>query len=99
MPKNHDIARFTSKAHSNWLKVLAPVVLVTLGFCALCAHVLIEARHAAMERAGDAASSMAVAIESDVVRNVEALNLSLQGVIASLSRPELAELSPELRQR
>ena len=96
---SHDIARFQSNARSNRLKVLAPVVLVTLAFCALCAHVLIEARRAALERAGDAAASMVVAIESDVVRNVEALNLTLQGVIASLSQPELASLSPEMRQR
>lgn len=96
---DHDIARFRSKAHSNRMKVLAPVVLVTLSFCALCSHVLIEARRGAWERAGDAASSMAVAIEADVIGSVEALNLSLQGVIANLSRPELASLSPELRQR
>jgi diguanylate cyclase (GGDEF)-like protein len=96
---DHDIAQFRSRAHSNRLKVLAPVVLVTLAFCALCSHVLIEARRSALERAGDAAASMAVAIESDVVRNVEALNLSLQGVIASLSQPEFANLGPELRQR
>ncbi|AMN38792.1 GGDEF domain-containing protein [Rhodoplanes sp. Z2-YC6860] len=96
---DHDIARFRSKAPSNRLKVLAPVVLVTLAFCALCSHVLIEARRSALERAGDAAANMAVAIEADIVRNVEALNLSLQGVIAGLGQRELASLSPELRQR
>jgi diguanylate cyclase (GGDEF)-like protein len=96
---DHDIAQFRAKSRSHRLKVLVPVVLVTLSFCALCSHVLIEARRAALERAGDAAASMVVAIESDVIRNVEALNLSLQGVIASLGQPELASLSPELRQR
>ena len=96
---HHDIARFQAKAHSNWLKVLAPVVLVTLCFCAICTHVLVEARHAAWERAGDTAASMAVAIESDVVRSVEALHLSLQGVINSLAHPEIGGLSPDLRQR
>ena len=60
---DHDIARFQAKARSHWLKVLAPVVLVTLCFCAVCTHVLVEARHAALERAGDTAASMAVAIE------------------------------------
>src|SRR5882757_3563654 len=98
MPDN-DITRFRSKAHWHWLKVLAPVVLVTLCFCAVCTHVLVEARYAALERAGDTAASMTVAIESDVVRNVETLNQSLQGVIDSLSDPEIGNISPELRQR
>ena len=97
--RHHDIARFRSKAHSHWLKVPAPVVLVTLCFCAICTHVLVEARHAAWARAGDTAASMTVAIESDVVRSVEALNLSLQGVINNLAHPEIGGISPDLRQR
>jgi len=96
---DHDIAQFRLKSRSHRFKVLVPVVLVTLSFCALCSHILIEARRASLERAGDAAASMVVAIESDVIRNVEALNLSLQGVIANLTVPELASVSPELRQR
>lgn len=96
---DHDIAQFRAKSRSHRLKVLVPVVLVTLSFCALCSHVLIEARRAALERAGDAAASIAVAVESDVIRNVEALNLSLQGVIANLALPQLESLTPELRQR
>jgi diguanylate cyclase (GGDEF)-like protein len=96
---HHDIARFRSQAHSHWLKVLAPVVLVTLCFCAVCTHVLVEARHAAWERAGDTAASMVVAIESDVIRNVEALNLSLQNVINNLAHPEIGSVSADLRQR
>src|SRR5882724_11455563 len=97
--RHHDIARFRSKAHSHWLKVLAPVVLVTLCFCAVCTHVLVEARHAAWERAGDTAASMVVAIESDVIRNVEALNLSLQNFINNLAPPEIGSVSADLRQR
>jgi diguanylate cyclase (GGDEF)-like protein len=96
---DHDIAQFRLKSRSHRFKVLVPVVLVTLSFCALCSHILIEARRSSLERAGDAAASMVVAIESDVIRNVEALNLSLQGVIANLTVPELASVSPELRQR
>jgi sulfate adenylyltransferase subunit 1 (EFTu-like GTPase family) len=94
----HDIARIRSKAHSHWLKVLTPVVLVTVCFCAVCAHILIDARRTALERAGDTAVSMVAAIESDIVRNVEALNLSLQGVINNLKHPEIDRISPELRQ-
>ena len=96
---DHDIARFRAKAQPHRFKVLAPVVLVTLAFCALCTHVLVEARHAAWERAGNTAASMVVAIESDVIRNVEALNISLQGVVKSLAHPEIGTISPELRQR
>lgn len=95
---DHDITRIRSKAHSHWLKVLTPVVLVTLCFCAVCAHILIAARSAALERAGDTAVSMVAAIESDIVRNVEALNLSLQGVVDNLKHPEIDRISPDLRQ-
>ena len=94
-----EIAHIRSKAQSHWLKVLTPVVLVTVCFCAVFGHVLIEARRAAWDRAGDTAASMVVAIESDVIRNVEALNLSLQGVINNLAHPEIGSISPELRQR
>ena len=93
-----DITRIRSKAHAHWLKVLTSVVLVTACFCAVCAHILIEARHTALERASDTATSMVAAIESDIVRNVETLNLSLQGVIDNLKHPELDRLSPDLRQ-
>jgi diguanylate cyclase (GGDEF)-like protein len=95
----HDIAHIRSKAQSHWLKVLTPVILVTVCFCAVCGHVLIESRRAAWERAGDTAASMVVAIESDVIRNVEALNLSLQGVINNMGHPEIGSISPDLRQR
>ncbi len=95
---DHDITRIRSKAHSHWLKVLTPVVLVTLCFCAVCAHILIEARRTALERAGDTATSMVAAIESDIVRNVEALNLSLQGLVDNLKHPEIGRISPDLRQ-
>src|SRR5262245_12860179 len=94
----HDIAHIRSRAHSHWLKVLTPVVLVTLCFCAVCAHILIEARRTALERAGDTATSMVAAIESDIIRNVEALSLSLQGVVDNLKHPEIERISPDLRQ-
>jgi diguanylate cyclase (GGDEF)-like protein len=95
---DHDITRIRSKAQSHWHKVLTPVVLVTVCFCAVCAHILIDARRTALERAGDTATSMVAAIESDIVRNVETLNLSLQGVINNLKHPEIDRISPDLRQ-
>jgi hypothetical protein len=53
-------------------------------------YVLIEARRAAWQYSGDAAASLAMSIESDLVHNIDTLNLSLQAVINSLKQPELA---------
>ena len=38
------------------------------------------------------------AVENDVLRNIESIDLSLQGVIEGLQRPDIWQLSPDLRQ-
>ena len=78
-------------------RLLIPIFAVVLGFCAVCAHVLIEARQATWERAAEIAASLAAAIESDISRNIETLDLSLQGVVDNLNYPDLDKLDPELR--
>lgn len=95
--QHREIHRIASDAPFRPFRVLAPVVAVTLSFCAICAYVLIEARHTAWDRAGDAAASLAAAIESDLAGNIETLDLSLQAVIDNLKHPEIGQLSPGLR--
>jgi hypothetical protein len=80
------------------LRVVIPVVAVVMCFCAICIGVLNQAGRAAWDRSGDNSASLVAAIESDIVRNVEALNLSLQGVIDTLKRPDIDRIDPELRQ-
>lgn len=93
-----DTRRITSGSPAQPFKVLAPIVAVTLCFCAICAYVLIEARRAAWDYAGDTAASLATAVESDLVRNIDTLNLSLNSVIDNLKQPEIGKISRELLQ-
>ncbi len=93
-----EIHRIVSDKPFRPSKALAPIVAVVLCFCAICTYVLIEARHTAWDRAGDAAASLAAAIKTDVAGNIETLDLSLQAVIDNLKHPELDRISPHLRQ-
>ncbi|MFL6799469.1 MAG: cache domain-containing protein [Xanthobacteraceae bacterium] len=77
---------------------LLPTFLILAGFCAICAHVLIQARVATRERAADTAMSLIAAIKSDVSRNIETLDLSLQGVVDNLRYPGIHQIDPQLRQ-
>jgi hypothetical protein len=78
-----------------WVWIAVAVLLVS--FCSLIAYNLVAARAASLERASESATSIVSAIESDVRRNIETLDLSLQAVRDGLARPEVMTLSPELR--
>lgn len=78
-------------------RLVVPIAVVVLCFCAICAYLLLEARRAAMARATEFAGSLAASIEADISRNIETVNLSLQGVIDGLDRPEINRLDPKLR--
>jgi diguanylate cyclase (GGDEF)-like protein len=78
-------------------RVIAPILLVVLCFCALCGYLLLEARRAVYERAADVAKGLVTAIEADIGRNIETLDLSLQGVVDGLSLPEFDRFNPVVR--
>jgi len=77
----------------------AIVFLVALCFCGIFGKVLLDARHAAWERAAEVASGVASTVTSDISRNIESYDLSLQAVIEGLAFSEIVSISPELRQR
>jgi diguanylate cyclase (GGDEF)-like protein len=87
--------RAWTRSH-HWLTV--PVLLLALCFSAVCGWVLLEARRATEARAAEVATSLASSLRSDIARNVESLNLSLEAVVNNLKLPDLARLSPEMRQ-
>ena len=60
---------------------------------------LLEARHTAYDRAGDVATSLAAAIEADISRNIETIDLSLQAVVDNLNLPAIEKMDPELRRK
>src|SRR5262245_2564998 len=96
---HNELRRMATGAPSRPLRVLLPVVAVTLCFCAVCVLVLLDARRAAWERYGDAAASLATAIESDLARNIETLNQSLLAAVDNLKYEEIERASPGLRHR
>lgn len=51
-----------------------------------------------MERAGEAATSLVAALSSDISRNIETLDLSLQAVVDNLKYPGIDKIDPGLRQ-
>jgi diguanylate cyclase (GGDEF)-like protein len=79
-------------------KIIVPLAAVVICFSAICIYALNETRRTTWERAGDVAASLVSMIEADLVRNIGALNLSLQGVAEKLNQPDLLRISPEARQ-
>jgi diguanylate cyclase (GGDEF)-like protein len=78
-------------------RLIVPIIGIVLCFCAICAYVLFQARQTALERAADVATSLVAAVESDMARNIESVDLSLQGVIDNLKLPEFDRIDPDLR--
>jgi diguanylate cyclase (GGDEF)-like protein len=69
-----------------------------LCFCAIFGKVLFDARQAAWDRAAQVAASLVATIASDIARNIESYDLSLQAVVENLAYPEITKVSPEFRQ-
>jgi diguanylate cyclase (GGDEF)-like protein len=71
--------------------------LITIGFCLICALFSLDVRRSAWEQARLSAANLATAIRSDIERNVELYDLSLQAVVDNFRKPGLDALSPEFR--
>jgi PAS domain S-box-containing protein len=72
-------------------------VLVTCGFFVFCLIVLLDARQDAARQADQAASNIVTAVEQDVARNIELLDLSLQTVNDGLQLPGIGDFTPQIR--
>jgi diguanylate cyclase (GGDEF)-like protein len=97
MVRSH--ASLLPSAHHPVVRLVLPVVLLLLCLCGILVYVIMLAREAHLERAGQTATSLIAAISKDVSRNIEILDLSLQGIVDDLKYPEIDHLDPELRQR
>ena len=83
-----------ARAANRPAKLLAAVIfVVALCFCGICGKVLLDARYAAWERAGEVAAGLVSTITSEIARNIESYDLSLQAVIENLAYPEIVEIS------
>lgn len=99
MPASNPLEAVKAKSNRSINRLTALILVVVLGFCALCASILREARKEAWERAAEAATSLVSAIESDVSRNMESADLSLQNVIDYLNDPQIAKLDLQTRRK
>jgi diguanylate cyclase (GGDEF)-like protein len=72
--------------------------LITVGFCVICTLFSLDVRHGAWEQARLSATNLAAAIRSDIERNIELYDLSLQAVVENFSKPSLDQLDPGFRQ-
>src|SRR5215470_7799774 len=81
------------------IRFVLPVAVLLLCLCGVLVYVIDQARQANLERAGQTARSLIAAISSDISRNIEILDLSLQGVVDDLKYPELENIDPEWRRR
>lgn len=79
-------------------RLIALGLAVTLGFSSVCAAVLWESRNRDRDQARQAAVNLVTSISSDIARNFELYNLSLEAVVEGLNLPELSKLTPKMRQ-
>jgi len=75
-----------------------PVIALLLCFCGVLFHVIVEGRRATLDRAGEVANSLVAALSSDISRNIETLDLSLQAVVDNQKYPGIDKIDPALRQ-
>ncbi|XYD06912.1 sensor domain-containing diguanylate cyclase [Methylobacterium sp. NMS12] len=75
------------------LGIIAPIgMLATSGF------MLVDLRQDAWEKAQLTSKNLVQVLESDIARNVEVFDLSIQAAVDNLKAPGLAEVNPALRQ-
>ncbi|WP_019906060.1 sensor domain-containing diguanylate cyclase [Methylobacterium sp. 77] len=88
------LARRLRSARS-WIAfgILAPVGMVVVS-----GIMLLDLRQDAWDKAEQTSRNLLQVIERDIARNIEIIDLSLQGVADNVKNPTLADVSPELRQ-
>ena len=79
-------------------RLIALGLSVTIGFSAIFAIVLWESRDRDREQARQAAANVIATISSDIERNLELYDLSLQAVVDGIKLSELSQISLEMRQ-
>lgn len=80
---------------AGWL--MGVVATIVVGFSLICGSILLNVRQTDIELAKQTSSNLAAALHADVVRNVDVYKQSLRNALDSLSLPEVAMLSGQLR--
>jgi len=86
------------RKHTYAKRLIVVGLTVTMGFFAIFGAVLWESRDRDRDQARQSAANVIATISSEIARNLELYDLSLQAVADGLKLPELSRISPELRQ-
>jgi len=73
-------------------------VLAPIGMLAISAVMLLELRREAWDQAASTSQSLLQLIQRDIERNVEVIDLALEGVVEKMRTPSIAGAEPTLRQ-
>src|SRR5258708_38432811 len=79
-------------------RLLALGLAVTLGFSAICGGVLWTMGERDYEHNRAAAANLVASIASEIDRNIELYDLSLQAGVDRIKLPEINKISPGVRQ-
>ncbi|BBC01594.1 diguanylate cyclase (GGDEF)-like protein [Bradyrhizobium japonicum] len=79
-------------------RLLALGIGLVLCFSAICASILWEMASKDYRHAKEGATNLVASIASEIDRNIDLYDLSLQAVADGVKLPELGKISPELRQ-
>src|SRR5260370_23659256 len=79
-------------------RLLSLGLAITLSFSAICGGVLWPMGERDFEHNRAAAANLVASIASEIDRNIELYDLSLQAVVDGIRLPEINKISPELRQ-
>jgi diguanylate cyclase (GGDEF)-like protein len=79
-------------------RLLALGISLILSFSAICAVVLWEMGEKDYQHTKQAATNLVASIASEIARNLELYDLSLQAVVDGVKLPEINAIRPELRQ-
>ncbi|TWI57503.1 PAS domain S-box-containing protein/diguanylate cyclase (GGDEF)-like protein [Pseudomonas duriflava] len=80
-------------------RLLGGILLLALAFNLICVVILIEARRDAWSQAEAGVRNLANVLSRDIGRNIELIDLTLQGVVDNLRQPGVDRMDPSLRQR
>lgn len=73
---------------------LVASLVATLGFIGITVALLLDLRTSVETRARDNTSNLLKALERDIARNVEVLDLSLRAVVEGVGRPDIVSANP-----
>jgi len=79
-------------------RLLALGIGLVLCFAAICVSILWEMAQKDYQHAKEAATNLIASIASEIDRNIELYDLSLQAVADGVKLPDINKISPELRQ-